>query len=331
MRSLPHPTCIFCGSAGDLIYTDLRDCLFGTPGIWKIRRCPRSECGLLWLDPLPVEEDIEEAYDRYYTHGPSDTVKRPFAVFSDKLRQLYHWLLRLTKVASEREKLDLGYLTEIAAGKVLDVGCGDGSRLSRLRAKGWNVQGQELDIRAAKIAREHYGVPVHVGALKDAPFRPEEFDAIIMFHVIEHVHDPVSLLANCNRLLKRGGTLVVLTPNSRSYGHKIFRSHWRGLEPPRHLQIFSPDSLCELGNRAGVGNRVVWTTAANAHHFVIGSYQIRRTMSGTEIHGLDLVRMVSAAVHQLGLSLLHRVAPDSGEECVLKVVKEPLDRPRQVL
>jgi predicted SAM-dependent methyltransferase len=64
-----------------------------------------------------------------------------------------------------------------------------------------------------------------------------------MSHVIEHVHDPVGVLKSCFELLRPGGVLWLETPNICSFGHETFGRNWRGLEPPRHLVIFSPASM----------------------------------------------------------------------------------------
>ena len=67
------PLCAFCGSKGEVLYQGLRDRLWGAPGFWGFRRCTDPGCGLLWLDPCPLETDIGKAYLDYFTHegGPS--------------------------------------------------------------------------------------------------------------------------------------------------------------------------------------------------------------------------------------------------------------------
>ena len=59
--------CPLCGTSGDVLYSDLRDRLFGAPGVWGMRICP--SCEALWLDPRPTPRSIGKAYETYYTHG----------------------------------------------------------------------------------------------------------------------------------------------------------------------------------------------------------------------------------------------------------------------
>src|SRR5208283_2932444 len=73
IRSFPCPKCYLCGADGEPLYAGLRDRLFNAPGEWGLKRCPNSECGLVWLDPMPLEEDIGIAYESYFTHpAPGD-------------------------------------------------------------------------------------------------------------------------------------------------------------------------------------------------------------------------------------------------------------------
>jgi predicted SAM-dependent methyltransferase len=64
-----------------------------------------------------------------------------------------------------------------------------------------------------------------------------------MNHVIEHFHDPIDALRISHRLLKPGGILWIATPNLASLGHAVFRRDWIGLDPPRHLVLFTRSAL----------------------------------------------------------------------------------------
>jgi predicted SAM-dependent methyltransferase len=99
-----------------------------------------------------------------------------------------------------------------------------------------------LAIAAAKSA----GLDAHVGDIRLLEGEQELFDIITMNHVVEHVHDPLSLLRTCHKLLKVGGILWLESPNFNGYGRKLFGRHWRGLEVPRHLVLFNAANLSEL-------------------------------------------------------------------------------------
>jgi SAM-dependent methyltransferase len=105
--------------------------------------------------------------------------------------------------------------------------------------------------------------------------KPEQFDAIIINHVIEHVFDVVALSAECFRLLKVGGRVVIVTPNGESLGHQKFQKDWRGLEPPRHIHIFSANSLNTLLLKAGFAHIDVSSKAASPRGVFEASYQLR--------------------------------------------------------
>jgi SAM-dependent methyltransferase len=111
-----------------------------------------------------------------------------------------------------------------------------------MQSLGWNVLGVEPDPVSAALAKKR-GIQVFNGTLSDACLPEGVADQINMQHVIEHLSDPLSAIVESFRLLRKGGRLVIYTPNNESLGHRVFRSAWRGLEPPRHLFIFSPESL----------------------------------------------------------------------------------------
>jgi len=213
------------------------------------------------------------------------------------------------------------YLDESKPGKLLDVGCGGGIRLSRFRALGWDVCGQDVDPEAIAQAQQSLGLEAHLGPLEDIRFPEMSFDCITLNHVIEHVHDPTSLLTECRRILKKEGHLVVVTPNVRSFAHKHFGPFWRGLEPPRHIHLFSPKTLAAVAGKAGLIVRRLSTTVANTKTFAHGSLLIRSEGHVSSGFATKVIRHAYVMGFLYRSMLAHARDSDSGEECVLLASK----------
>jgi len=259
IRTRDCPRCPLCQHEGRWLYRDLPDRLFGAPGLWSIRQCNDAACGLLWLDPMPLAEELPRLYENYYTHAPDTAPKR----------RLYRLFIRLTPIHRQRQRLDAFYLDDLPPGRLLEVGCGAGQRLAHMQQLGWQVQGQEIDPRITSSSN----VPIHIGPLDTAPFAAQSFDAAALNHVIEHVPDPVALLATCRRFLRPSGRLVAITPNSDGDGHRAFGPDWLGLDPPRHLHVFNPRNLHTVAERAGFHDVVIETTAARSVGVALAGYK----------------------------------------------------------
>jgi 2-polyprenyl-3-methyl-5-hydroxy-6-metoxy-1,4-benzoquinol methylase len=134
-------------------------------------------------------------------------------------------------------------------GEALDIGCGRGFTLRDLRARGWSVRGVEISAHASQFAREELGIPVHVGNVFDLPAGPGSFDAVILWHVLEHVPDPAATLARCADLLRDDGLLILAVPNYGSAQARILGKHWFHLDVPRHYTHFSERGLLALLER----------------------------------------------------------------------------------
>ena len=274
----------------------MSDRSYAAPGKWSLLKCPAADCGLVWLDPVPIEQDIGKAYQGYYTHsqpepGPSLLRDACWAVWHSYLGARFGytqgvgpgWRRILAPLAllhpGGRDELDAAAMhlpAPARPARVLDVGCGSGVLLARMKAFGWQAEGVELDPDGVKAARAR-GVPVREGTLEQQAFPENHFDAVHSAHVLEHVYDPVGLLRECGRVLKPGGTLVILTPNVESWGHQRFGSAWLNLDPPRHLVLFSSATLRRAAEQAGLEVQRLDTTVRSAWVYGALSDCIRRT------------------------------------------------------
>lgn len=330
--------CFLCGNESVPLYQDLRDRLFDAPGKWNLKKCSNPKCGVLWLDPMPLEEDLGKLYEHYYTHQNLGKANIP----NTWLRRAYH-IVKETYLAMKygyrsesisswkkflnifiylhpgrRADLDFSimYLPARSNGLLLDIGCGSGWLLRRMRDLGWSVEGVDSDPIVVKNARKE-GLQVRLGTLEAQQYPDGHFDAITMSHLIEHVYDPLQLLRECRRILKLGGRLIVVTPNAESWGHRIFKNNYLHLDPPRHLHIFTPLSLCHLAEKAGFLKPKISTVIRDANGTFIASRSLQRV--GKYVSGSFQPRAIR--IWARGMQLLEWVVlktkPNVGEEILL--------------
>src|SRR6516164_4909553 len=171
MQTVPRPTCFLCGEHGVAAYRHLTDRIFSAPGRWSLVRCPNQSCGILWLDPMPSEADIGEAYRAYFTHEQKTAGTRLSSAKKCYLRSKFGYPMNdgrtsgLANAAREtifrlrfRRRAELEgqvfYLPKLAdQGMLLDVGCGSGDGLAFMSRLGWRVEGVEVDPEAVAVAR----------------------------------------------------------------------------------------------------------------------------------------------------------------------------------
>ncbi|MBN1243591.1 MAG: class I SAM-dependent methyltransferase [Spirochaetales bacterium] len=199
-------------------------------------RCAR--CGLWRQQPLPDPGAVRLRYDHEYLDYELE-------------RQLDFRDLELRSLA------DVGFPVEARrpggdAGRraLLDVGCATGALAAALRERGWDARGVEVSPVMAARGRADYGLDIFAGTLEEARFPVASFDAVHASHLIEHLHDPASFLAECSRILAPGGELVLTTPNVRSFQFMLRRGAWRSAIRD-HLVLFSDRTLAALAADAG--------------------------------------------------------------------------------
>lgn len=333
--------CRFCHSRGETLYFSQRDRLFGAPGLWNFRRCTNRNCGLMWLDPPPSSGDLSRAYANYYTHSPySKTSRRSILAqayayaragyISHKYKyaasRLKRWVGRSFYLLPFRRTdtdAEMRYLKFVPGGRLLDVGCGSGDWLRAMCERGWLGEGTDFDEQAVAAARAK-GLRVHCGDLAELRFPSNSFDAVTMNHVIEHVRDPIDLVRECWRILRPGGRLVLATPNIDSLGHRLFKQNWRGLEPPRHLNIMSPATIADCLSAAGF--RPVSVRTHNSTYVLRHSYLLAKRGEDACVTQVSskpsLYPTVLAVAEQLLLLFRGRIG-----ECIsasgVKSVKQP--------
>jgi len=244
---------------------------------FNLVRC--RNCGLQQVNPRPTKQHIGHYYaEDYYAHTSLKVKKlkkkraflNKWTDFKDNVRRLirerfysypcsqegkdrkvsffkriFLWFFYLTY----RSRLDIIPFT--GEGKVLDIGCGNGRFLSTMRKFGWQTYGVEKSPKASKYARDELHLDVKTGELLDCKYKDSSFDAVTMWHSLEHLYDPLYTLKEIGRILNNNGLLVVAVPNIDSFVAKVFKTYWYGLQLPIHLIAFTPESIIKMLKSAG--------------------------------------------------------------------------------
>jgi SAM-dependent methyltransferase len=221
--------CPVCELSGAEPLLRAPDRLHGRQDQYTLVRC--HACSLVWLSHPPKPEDMR----LHYTAAYDELISRSGE------NSPHRWRDRKAALAPYKN-----------SGALLDLGCSSGAFLESLDPDRWQLHAVEMSAVSAKIAEQRSSAKIFVGDVLEAPFRPESFDVITCFDVLEHVYKPREVLAKVAKWLKPGGIFYVLVPNVDSAESRVFGTYWHGLELPRHLFHFSPASLRNMAKRAGL-------------------------------------------------------------------------------
>lgn len=226
-------SCNLCGQRDTIRHLHTSD--------WTLVRC--CHCGLIYTNPRPSTEKLSELYTREYfgrfvsdnpSGFPTDQEEMEACVSTQTLR-----VMQIGQCVS-------------GPGRLLDVGCGPGFFMARAAREGWSVQGIDVSAEAANYGEEYLGLKIRVGTPENVgDLWCNRFHVITMFHLLEHLPDPVAALCAVGNALRKKGTLVVTVPNIGSSEARYFGADWKGLDLPYHLYHFDPRSLSQILEKAG--------------------------------------------------------------------------------
>lgn len=167
-------------------------------------------------------------------------------------RGLINRLYQLVRKRTIRQKRKLiRTVTGKEKGALLDLGSGTGAFAAEMKNAGWEVTGLEPDAGARKVAEESFGIHLEdTSSFYSLP--DQQFDAITLWHVLEHVHDLQGYMKKMAASLRENGKLVIAVPNYTSGDAAKWGDCWAAWDVPRHLYHFSPASLEGLANRHGL-------------------------------------------------------------------------------
>jgi SAM-dependent methyltransferase len=219
--------------------------------LFEIWRCANCTAGFTQNVPDAATIGPYYAAESYVSHTDS---KKGFINF------VYH---KVRSYALLTKKKLVTTLAKKSTGTLLDIGAGTGAFVHTMQTGGWDVTGLEPDATAAEQALLKYNIRLQ-SANTLYTLDAHQFDAITMWHVLEHVHDLHGYFKKFGELLKPSGVLVIAVPNYTSTDAKMYGQNWAALDTPRHLYHFSPASMEALAGKHGftlVAKKAMWFDA----------------------------------------------------------------------
>ena len=229
--------------------------------------CRCSQCGLQFQSPrLTFDELADKVYTEDYCPGHEESASD--AAYTRQLRNFESLIGK--------------------KGRVLDVGCGNGSFLKFAEQNGWEVFG--ADIRLSPETA-NLTCPLYEGRLPEIDFAGQKFDVIRFNHVIEHLQNPLIELARCRELLSPGGIVFVGVPNLAGVSPRIKnlqsrlgikKKRWRHYAATHHLYFFTPTTLRRMIDKAGFAVRF-WETPVDKDYGKVGGGIYRKLVERTRV------------------------------------------------
>jgi 2-polyprenyl-3-methyl-5-hydroxy-6-metoxy-1,4-benzoquinol methylase len=235
---ITYERCPVCDAAGIQKFLTATDHTVSNEQ-FEVWQC--ANCSLRFTQGVPDQDNIGKYYqsEDYISH--TETSK-------GIVNRLYLLVRQFTLRSKENF---IKEHTGLKNGNLLDVGAGTGAFVHRMQTAGWQVTGLEPDDKAIQRASSQYGLSLlPVSSLFH--LRPASFDAITLWHVLEHVHDLHGYMAQLKNLLNPSGKLFIAVPNYTSDDAEFYRAHWAAYDVPRHLYHFSPAAMNVLVEKHGL-------------------------------------------------------------------------------
>ena len=195
----------------------------------------------MFTQDVPGQDSIGAYYksEKYISHTDTN---------QGLVNNLYHQVRKRTL----RQKQQLVQkVTGLNHGRLLEIGAGTGAFANQMKQAGWEVTGMEPDAATVRRAKDLYGLTFRPPA-ELMNVAPETFDAVTMWHVLEHVHDLHGTIEKIREVLVKKGVLIVAVPNYTSFDATAYQQFWAAYDVPRHLYHFSPLSIRLLMDKHGL-------------------------------------------------------------------------------
>ena len=240
--SIVNLNCPVCDNYKFNTFREVFDDRYGEPNKYNLAKC--TKCSHISTFPRLKEKDLGKLYSEFYPRSEIN-----YEEVLKKTKKKFNFLTKLIEWLNGTN--NQGHLYAKKGEIVLDIGCGDCSSLIEIKTLGAKAFGIEADNNVKSIA-DALDLKVHIGSIKDNPFRGKSFDLIVMNQVLEHIPEPDKCLRLIKRKLTNQGRIIIVIPNKESFWQKISREKWINWHIPYHLHHFDSISFEKMVNKCGL-------------------------------------------------------------------------------
>lgn len=240
--------CPLCGSSQFSQYLTCTD-YTATNEDFNLQQC--VTCKFILTNPRPDSESLSRYYDseEYISHSGRSTGLIT-ALYLQARKRTIKWKRKLVS----RYK---------PVGSILDFGCGTGQVLNEFRINGWTISGVEPSPNARQLAANLTGTNI---ASSTSDLEHRQFDVITMWHVLEHIPNLNSQLAELKSMLNPGGFMLIAVPNNEAADAAHYRQFWAAWDVPRHLWHFTKETMSILLQAHGLRIKEVLPMTLDAYY-----------------------------------------------------------------
>jgi 2-polyprenyl-3-methyl-5-hydroxy-6-metoxy-1,4-benzoquinol methylase len=234
---------------------------------FQIKQC--DSCGFKITENIEDENNIGSYYqsEEYISH--SNTSK-------GLVNSIYHGV---RKYMLGRKRGLVEKVTGIQKGHILDVGTGTGFFLNEMKEYGWQVTGTEKSSDAREFAKKEFKLD-NLPSEELFKLKDNSYDAITLWHVLEHIHELNKNMETFSRLLKKDGKLIIAVPNHDSSDAKHYNEFWAAYDVPRHIWHFAPKQMKQFGERYGFNLSSMYTMPFDSFYVSMLSEKYKKSNLG---------------------------------------------------
>jgi 2-polyprenyl-3-methyl-5-hydroxy-6-metoxy-1,4-benzoquinol methylase len=235
---------------------------------FQLVRC--ESCGFIMTSPRPENS----ALGKYY-------MSEDYISHSNRSSSVIEKIYQIARIVSLERKINLVNRHLLSPEKrLLDYGCGTGEFLNHARKKGFKIQGVE----PSSIARQQAQKLTHEKISETIAEVENQFDAITLWHVLEHIPDINKVIGQLKSILTKNGTIFIAVPNHKSNDAIRYQELWAGYDVPRHLWHFSQQTMKKLLTKNGLN--IVDTIPMKLDSFYVSMLSEKYKRKKNSISGL---------------------------------------------